>query len=158
MAVTSKICTLALVAGTIAGCAGCAGSPAPERLAIPATPSAEPTPTSTAPPPTPTPPPTTTAELPTAADGTDVGACKDGSCQILVTGAVDVPVRNRVLEIMLENGEVIVTPSMASGARIGSPLSSVGQGVSIGGPNSRTIIVTLDGIRPDAAVLRIQPA
>jgi hypothetical protein len=153
MAVMSRICTLALVAGTLAGCAG---SPAPERPAIAATPSAEPTPTSTTLSPTPTPPPTTAAELPTAADGTDVAACKDGSCQILVTGAVDVPVRNRVLDLTLENGVVTVSTSTGSSSMV-MTLTTVGGGISMESPNSPTIIITLDGIRPDAAVLRIQP-
>jgi hypothetical protein len=153
MAVMSKICTLVLVAGAIAGCAG---SPPPARQAVPATPSAAPTPTSTAPRPAPTPPPTTTVDLPTAADGTDVGACKDRSCQILVTGAVSVPVRDRVLEISLENGAVTVTISTGR-SRLGSTLSSAGRTMSLNGPDLPSITITLDGVRPDAAVLRIQP-
>jgi hypothetical protein len=153
MAVTSKICTLVLVAGVISGCAG---SPPPARQAVPATPSAAPTPTSTAPRPAPSPPPTTTIELPTAADGTDVGACKDRSCQILVTGAVSVPVRDRVLEVSLENGAVTVTISTGS-SRLVSTLDSAGGAMSMSGPHLPSITITLDGVRPDAAVLRIQP-
>jgi hypothetical protein len=103
-------------------------------------------------------PPTTAAELPAAADGTDVRACKDGTCQILVTGAVDVPVRKRVLQLALEDGGLTVTMQSTSGGRTIAGLGGVGGAMSIGGPGTAPMLITLDGIRPGAAVVRIQPA
>lgn len=61
---------------------GC--SAAPPDTAAPAT-TASPTTTTTAPTST-TPPP------PTAADGTDLEACSDGECEVLITGPAVVPV------------------------------------------------------------------
>jgi hypothetical protein len=40
-------------------------------------------------------PPARTPGLPPAADGTNVRACHDGSCEILVTGRVSIPLTSR---------------------------------------------------------------
>jgi hypothetical protein len=98
----------------------------------------------------------TSVELPPAADGTDVSACADGTCQILVAGQVDVPVRGHLLHVSLDEGGVTIGKPGANGAYAESTMA-VGGSATFGSPDGTRIAVTLDGRNADGAVLTISP-
>jgi hypothetical protein len=115
----------------------------PDRLPnSTATPSSGPTPTS--------------AVLPPAADGTDLSACADGACQILVTGQMDVSVRGQLLHVSLDEGGVTIGKPGANGAYAQSTMA-VGGSTRFGSPDDTQIAVTVDGRNADGAVLTISP-
>lgn len=77
-----------LTALGLAGCAEAVNGGAVPAASAPGPTSAVPEPT---PAPTGSPASTTPAPFPTAADGSDVAACRDGNCEIVVSGPVEIP-------------------------------------------------------------------
>lgn len=104
----------------------------------------------------PTTTPTTSGPPPTAADGTDVSACADGTCQILVSDPVDVQVGGTLLQISVRsNGNVVVGQPGVRGGYSSAEIGGSGGMASFGSPGGPTIIVTVDGVGPGGAVLSI---
>lgn len=92
------------------------------------------------------------AALPPAADGTDGSACRDGACEIEVSGRTEVRVADTTLLVTVRGTAVNVGVNYGSG---GAGSSSVGTGGSASfGDSGQTIKVTVPGIRGDTAVVR----
>ncbi len=132
---------------TLTGCSSDA-VPAPAPSASAAAPAPSPPP-SFGPSPSPSPSPTT----PAAADGTNVRACRDGTCEILVTRRTGIPVparfRVRGLSVTPGDGEVDVRADagmMQAGGRTGALLGLNGLEIEV--------VAAGDG----EAVLRLRPA
>lgn len=95
---------------TLAVASAACGSPEP----APATP--PPTESSVAP------PPAAATGLPQAADGTNLDACRDGACQVSVTGSAQTVVNGRPTKITVRDGRAQITMSDSSNNRISSGL------------------------------------
>lgn len=138
-----------LVASIAIGVAGCAGQQ--ERPAGADVVTTEPSPTSTAVATTTVPPP-----LPAAADGTDVGACADGTCAVLVSAPVEIPVPGEPITV------VSVRPAGVDLRTVGADgltTTFTGQRPDQGGPSVLgTVAVAVVAISGAQAVLRIKPA
>ncbi len=114
------IAAAAAVASLVAGCTS----------SVPGAPSAAgPTPTATGASTTPT-----TAAAPAAADGTDLGACADGECEVQVDGPAEIPVPagSEIASLRVEDdgGRLAIVIENAGGG--GSVMSGTGSSVSSG--------------------------
>jgi hypothetical protein len=101
--------------------------------------------------------PTTTAAppLPAAADGTDLGACRDGGCEVLVETFPTEVMLDGLPPILLESADAGgVTWGRSGGGVLFT--SMVGQAASLTPPGSdRQITVVTVGARESAAVVQI---
>ncbi|MGH3912940.1 MAG: hypothetical protein ACRDTC_05970 [Pseudonocardiaceae bacterium] len=92
--------------------------------------------------------------LPPAADGSDVGACRDGQCQIAVSEPVDIVIGSGTVSVSVEAGKVALRQTSPSGGSSVANLSGVGSTVSWGnGSADQKTTVRLLGISDDTAVL-----
>lgn len=94
--------------------------------------------------------PSTTAE-----DGTDYGSCKDGTCQISVTGPADIPVGRLTLHASVSGNTVSLRVS-APGAESNMTLSGT-SGAGRLQVNGETINVRTTSVGDGSAVLDITP-
>ncbi|MEJ3657997.1 hypothetical protein WEH80_34035 [Actinomycetes bacterium KLBMP 9759] len=140
-----------LVIGTLAltACSAAPAGPRPETTSAAKA-------TSTAPPTTaPTTPPTTARPKPTGADGTNLAACQDGSCDVLVTGPATIPVPPRTGFLSLQ----VVRVGTTLGIRWTSP---GGGGGSMAGSGRGHLAEGTDfefsDLGDGTAVLRIHPS
>jgi hypothetical protein len=138
-----------LVAAVAIGVAGCAAEP--ERPAGADVVTTAAAPTRTTPTTTTTPPP-----LPAAADGTEVGACADGTCEVLVSGQVEIPVPGEPITV------VTIRPAGVDLRTVGADgftTTFTGQRPDQGGPSVLgEVSVAVVAISGSQAVLRIAPA
>ncbi|MDI5978951.1 hypothetical protein QDK53_22305 [Amycolatopsis magusensis] len=90
--------------------------------------------------------------LPPAADGTDFGACADGTCQILVTGESKVKVGDLRFTISVTDETVTLKDSRAGG---GSSEMRTGAGgeASWGRAGGQQLMMTVSGLNAEGAVL-----
>ncbi|MDT0310645.1 hypothetical protein RM780_27415 [Streptomyces sp. DSM 44917] len=157
MAVLAAVTTVVAVVG----CGSDADEAAQPEEAGPAaeTPSEEPEPE--APSPTPGPTPEFSALAPEdAADGTDVGACADGACEVAVTAGTTIPFDPGVGGVTIaEVGESRVRLAIAfSGG--GSGFTEVGigpEGGSFGNADTMIVEFAVLGIEDGTAVMRFAP-
>ncbi|MGC9544406.1 hypothetical protein [Streptomyces sp. UG1] len=103
--------------------------------------------------PSPTPSPSSTGPLPKAEDGKDTAACKDGNCEILVTGPVDLVVGEWDLHVTVQGSTVTITRSDSSGFVSNM---SFGDGGGAGFATAGGKETTVDGtaVHKDRAVLK----
>lgn len=99
---------------------------------------------------------TTTPAFPAAVDGTDVTACSDGVCEILVAGPVDIPTPEGVISVLtVAQGGVDLQMVSASGMT--STFS--GQRPDQGGPSVlNDLAIEVVALRGGQAVLRFASA
>jgi hypothetical protein len=91
--------------------------------------------------------------LPKAADGTDIGACKDGSCEVLVTEQVDVVVGAWKLRVSPMETKVMVRNGGPKGGVGETGLGAGGTG-SFGEANGDKVTVRAVAVDGDGAVLK----
>ncbi len=85
----------------------------------------------------------------TARNGTDLAACKTGTCQVLITGKADVAVGDLTVTVSIRGGGmVLTTPS----SRMSLGANGTGKIGTVGGP---TAVFTLAGVEGTTAVLDI---
>lgn len=123
------------------------------------TPSQSPTPAPTrAPATTPTRAPATTPAFPAAADGTNLKACADSSCEVVVRTGTKIPVSRRVAGF----SRLVVSAVDSSGVSFGG--STANASVSAGGQQPGTTFrlndlnVSTVARQGGVAVLRLRPA
>ena len=101
-------------------------------------------------------PTTTPPALPAAADGTDVGACADGTCEVLVSAPVDIAVPGNDISV------VTVRPAGVDLRTVGADgftTTFTGQRPDQGGPSVLgKVAVAVVAISGSQAVLHIAPA
>ncbi|MEU6711042.1 hypothetical protein ABZ897_06135 [Nonomuraea sp. NPDC046802] len=90
--------------------------------------------------------------LPTAADGTDVGACKDGTCEILVTKQAHLVVGQWKLRVSLTETKATVRNNDPGGAAGESTLAA--GGTATFGEGNDELIVQAVAVNKDGAVLK----
>lgn len=96
---------------------------------------------------------TTRGPLPVAVDGTNVGACADGTCQILVTGPVDVVVRGVRLDVTFVDGAVTLTQTGSGGSVSESTVGGVGGTILLGSAGGPSLEISIVALNADGAVL-----
>jgi hypothetical protein len=106
----------------------------------------------TAPPASPSPVPAA-AVLPVPKDGTNLAACADGSCEVLLDKPTAVTVSGIEFTVNTDVLPVTATTRFPGGGS-GQVALSVGGGGSFGTAGGRTVTVTLAGAAGGAAVLR----
>lgn len=85
----------------------------------------------------------------TARNGTDLAACKSGTCQVLITGKADITVGDLTVTASIRGGGlVLTTPS----SRMSLGASGTGKIGTAGGPS---VVFTLAGVEGTTAVLDI---
>ncbi|MFD0205766.1 MULTISPECIES: hypothetical protein [Saccharothrix] len=85
----------------------------------------------------------------TARDGTDLAACRTGTCQVLITGKADITVGDLTVKVSIRGGRlVLTTPS----TRMSIGASGSGKFGTAGGP---TVVFSLAGVEGTTAVLDI---
>lgn len=104
--------------------------------------------------PSPSPSPSPTGALPEAADGTDLDACYDGECEILLTEPVDIPVDPEVygfdtLSITAIDEELVTVKAIVPGGFASVNVGTEGYGVVQG------VTVSALAIGEEGAVLSI---
>lgn len=108
---------------------------------------------------TPTPTTTTAPPLPAAADGTDLTACFDGACEVLVSGPVDIPFADPSIGVM---SVVAVSPAgvdLRTVSPSGFTSNLLGQRPDQGGPSVvNNLAVAVVAINGGQAVLRFSLA
>lgn len=107
----------------------------------------------TAPPASPSPGVPAVAVLPVPADGTNVAACTDGTCEVRVDKPTEITVSGIVFAVNTDVLPVTVTTRFPSGGS-GQISLGVGDNGSFGSAGGRTVTVTLAGAAGGAAVLR----
>jgi hypothetical protein len=100
------------------------------------------------------PSPSPTGALPEAADGTDLDACYDGECEVLVTEPVDIPVDPAVygfdtLSITAIEEDLVTVVAVVPGGFASVNIGTEGQGVVQG------VTVSASAIGKEGAVLSI---
>jgi hypothetical protein len=106
------------------------------------------------PPPSSTPPPPPNKSPEEAEDGTDLGACADGDCEVAITGATTVTVGEYALDVSVAGGEVTIVEDFAGGGTGTSTMGGVGAVTSVGTSGGTTVTMTVNGLHGDTAVLR----
>jgi hypothetical protein len=91
----------------------------------------------------------------TAEDGTDYGSCKDGTCQVSVSGPADIPVGRLTLHASVSGNTVSLRVS-APGAETNMTLSGT-SGAGRLQVNGETINVRTTSVGDGSAVLDITP-
>jgi len=89
---------------------------------------------------------------PPAADGSDIGSCADGACEVELTGTTDVQVGNFLLQVTVHESSVSVSHDFGGGGGGIASLGSPGGEASFGNGDT-TVVIRLVGIEPDTAVL-----
>ncbi len=107
------------------------------------------TPPSSSPPPTSTPRSVPASE---AADGTDLTACADGTCEVAVTGTAQLTVVGYHVTVTVADDTVQTRERFPSGATGQSTLAGVGGEVSFG-TTDQMITLEVRGLAGDTAVL-----
>lgn len=100
----------------------------------------------------PSPLPPDAAALPQAADGTNLAACADGTCQVSVTGSAKTVVNGRATTITVRNGRAQVTMSDASNNRISSGLRPGGTTTMVS--SGHKLVIRLVAAQGDTAVVQ----
>ncbi|AXB41766.1 hypothetical protein A4R43_03870 [Amycolatopsis albispora] len=157
-----KLAAALAVVVPLAGCVGC-GSEAPPAAAPTAAALSTTVPTtalSTPAPPTPTTPPTTTttasAPPPKPADGTNLGACSDGTCEVEVKAGDVIRIGNQVKATpkitaltILDVGESGLTVNLSGGMT-----TTISGGITINDALNLDTLHVADG----RAVIKLSPA
>ena len=109
----------------------------------------------TPPPPSSTAPTSTQRNVPAseAADGTDLSACTDGTCEVAITGTATVTVGSFTVAVTVAGGDVSTVEEFAGGGRGETTLGGVG-GESIITVGDETLTMTLVGLHGDTAVMK----
>ncbi|WP_028932429.1 hypothetical protein [Pseudonocardia spinosispora] len=94
--------------------------------------------------------------LPPARDGTDVAACQDGTCQISVSGSVDLTVNGLALRISVESGKVTAALTDSNGSTSTSEIGSPGSTATLSN-GAKDVNITLLGLEGNTAVLDLTP-
>ncbi|MCT2581506.1 hypothetical protein [Actinophytocola gossypii] len=104
---------------------------------------------------TPLAPPSSSAPpepVPSPENGTDIGSCADGTCEVELTGTVEVQVREFLFQVTVDESTVTMTHDFPNG---GSGRTTLGVGgearISSG---DTTVVIHLLGIEPGTAVLK----
>ncbi|WP_434445416.1 hypothetical protein [Lentzea sp. E54] len=85
----------------------------------------------------------------TARNGTDLAACKAGSCQVLVTEKADIVVGNLTVAVAIRGGGMVLTTPFS---RMSLGANGTGKIGTAGGP---TVVFTLAGVEGTTAVVDI---
>ncbi|RBQ19408.1 hypothetical protein DP939_15945 [Spongiactinospora rosea] len=93
--------------------------------------------------------------LPRAADGTNVGACKDGTCEILVKKQTRLVVRGWTLRVSLTEDKATVRNHDADGAVGEISMAAGGRGTFADG-NGAEVTIRAVAVNKDGAVLKIR--
>jgi hypothetical protein len=95
------------------------------------------------------------AVLPRAKDGTNLDACADGNCEILLDKTVDVTAGPFEIELSFQNSKVtaIYAPLAEPVSRI--QLAAVGSTGSFGNPDGDKLTIEAIGINQKGAVLKL---
>ncbi|MET9557211.1 hypothetical protein [Streptomyces sp. NPDC006645] len=93
--------------------------------------------------------------LPTAADGTDVGACKDGTCEILVTKQTHLAIGEWKVRASLSETKATVRNNDPGGA-VGEVWLTDGGTGSFGEADGRELAFNAVAIDKDGAVLKFR--
>ena len=90
--------------------------------------------------------------LPRAADGTDLAACADGSCEVALRGKAEVRVGSFLLEVTVSGGTVTVVHDYGGGGGGQATLSGAGSEASFGS-GGEEVTIRLSGADGDRAVV-----
>ncbi|NEY30711.1 hypothetical protein GTU99_00575 [Streptomyces sp. PRKS01-65] len=93
--------------------------------------------------------------LPAAADGTDAGACKDGTCEILVTKRADLRVGGWRLRVSPTQTKVTVRNDDPAGA-VGEIMLATGGSGTFGEGDGDELTVKAVAVNKDGAVLKFR--
>ena len=109
----------------------------------------------TPPPPSSTAPTSTRRNVPAseAADGSDLSACEDGTCEVAITGTATVTVGAFTMAVTVADGTVSIVEEYAGGGRGETTLGGVG-GESVITVNGESLTMTLMGLHGDTAVMK----
>ncbi|GAA5147800.1 hypothetical protein GCM10023321_09200 [Pseudonocardia eucalypti] len=92
------------------------------------------------------------AGLPPAADGTNLEACRDGACQVSVTGSAQTVVNGRPTKITVRDGRAQITMSDSSNNRISSGLRPGNTTTMVS--SGHKLVIRLVAARGDTAVVQ----
>jgi hypothetical protein len=93
------------------------------------------------------------AGLPKAADGRNLAACPDGTCEVELRGKARVTVGSFVLDVSVRGGSVTVTHDFGGGGGGMATLGGPGGEASFGSGN-QTVTISLSGVERDRAVVK----
>lgn len=91
--------------------------------------------------------------LPKAKDGTNLSACTDGTCEVLISKPVDVLANGMKLHISVKDLRVTVSTDYPSGGS-GESSFSAGGGTGFGTPDGREVNIKGVAVNKDGAVLK----
>jgi hypothetical protein len=106
------------------------------------------------PPPVTNTPSTSAPALPPAADGSNLAACEDGECEVLVTAPVEFTIRDIQTSVTIRNGQVRIRQSDGQGSTSQITVSGSGGTSSIGTADGQ-LTIRIKGVSGNKVVLDI---
>lgn len=88
-----------------------------------------------------------------AADGTDLSACEEGTCEVAITGGAEVRAGSFEFTVIVADAEVRVVDQYNGGGTYGTIIGDVG-GTSQFTADDEKLTITVSGLHEDTAVLK----